>query len=182
MNYVDVTSVQLLIDTRNQLNRWAAPDTVEWHFACITNRWTKRALVSAGFGYPTPSTSQYRHWKPIFSVAEIGGFNPPAGMADACEARKAPDQQQRRPSQRLEGKTDDDDGDKIDESSPDVTETDLAKVATTNVYKKSSRVAFVHGINRPLFHIDLTSALQSAISNAEWKREEQQPGGDGQGA
>ena len=36
-----------------------------------------------------------------------------------------------------------------------------------------SRVAVVHGLNRPLFHMDLTSALQSAIANVERKREEE---------
>lgn len=64
--------MQNLIDVRNQLDRYAAPETVEWHIACINNRWTKRALTSAGFGYPTPPYSVRTRWKPIFSVAEIG--------------------------------------------------------------------------------------------------------------
>ena len=34
------------------------------------------------------------------------------------------------------------------------------------------RVAVVHGLNRPLFHIDLTSALQAAVANAEGKEGE----------
>ncbi|KAJ5765885.1 sulfate anion transporter [Penicillium odoratum] len=53
VNNVDVTCVQGLIDVRNQLNRHAAPSEVQWHFANIKNRWTKRALSAAGFGYPT---------------------------------------------------------------------------------------------------------------------------------
>ena len=32
---------------------------------------------------------------------------------------------------------------------------------------EAKRVAPVHGLNRPLFHIDLTSALQSAVANIE---------------
>ena len=36
-----------------------------------------------------------------------------------------------------------------------------------------SKVAVVHGLNRPLFHMDLTSALQSAIANVERRREEE---------
>ncbi|KAM4066166.1 sulfate permease family protein [Hirsutella rhossiliensis] len=50
VNNIDVTATQALIDVRNQLDRYAAPDTVNWHFANIENRWTKRALAAAGFG------------------------------------------------------------------------------------------------------------------------------------
>ena len=53
----DQRQFQHLIDVRNQLDRYAAPNKVDWHLACINNRWTKRALASAGFGYPTPRTS-----------------------------------------------------------------------------------------------------------------------------
>ena len=52
VNHVDVTSIQGLIDVRNQLNRRATPLEVQWHFASVQNRWTKRALAAAGFGYP----------------------------------------------------------------------------------------------------------------------------------
>lgn len=57
VNNVDVTSIQNLIDLRNQLNRRAAPLEVQWHFAHIGNHWTKRALAAAGFGYPSPGTA-----------------------------------------------------------------------------------------------------------------------------
>ncbi|KAJ5979554.1 sulfate anion transporter [Penicillium waksmanii] len=49
---VDVTSVQNLVDVRNQLNHRTAPLEVEWHFVSIRNEWTKRALTAAGFGIP----------------------------------------------------------------------------------------------------------------------------------
>ena len=70
VNNVDITSVQNLLDVRNQLDRYAAPDVVEWHFAAIGNRWTKRALSSAGFGFPASGGRE--GWKPVFSVAEVG--------------------------------------------------------------------------------------------------------------
>ena len=35
----------------------------------------------------------------------------------------------------------------------------------------AARVTVLHGLNRPLFHIDLTSALQSAITNVEMRGE-----------
>lgn len=47
---VDTTSVQALIDTRREVERWTnAP--VEFHFASILSPWIRRALVAAGFGY-----------------------------------------------------------------------------------------------------------------------------------
>lgn len=56
VNNVDATSIQNLVDLRNQLNRRAAPLEVQWHFAHIRNKWTKRALTAAGFGHPSSGT------------------------------------------------------------------------------------------------------------------------------
>jgi len=71
---VDVTSVQGLIDIRNQLDQYAKPEVVEWHFASISNRWTKRALAAAGFGYPpSEQVGPPGHWKSIYNFAGIGG-------------------------------------------------------------------------------------------------------------
>lgn len=56
VNNVDVTSIQNLIDLRDQLKRRAAPVEVQWHFAHVGNDWTKRALAAAGFGFPSPCT------------------------------------------------------------------------------------------------------------------------------
>ena len=47
-------------------------------------------------------------------------------------------------------------------------------LSTSKAYTKGgagAKVAVVHGLNRPLFHIDLTSALQSAIANVEMRGE-----------
>ena len=43
-----------------------------------------------------------------------------------------------------------------------------------------ARVAVVHGLDRPLFHIDLTSALLSAVANVERRREDEVSIGKGQ--
>merc|ERR1711939_862337 len=88
VNNVDVTSVQNLIDVRNQLDRYAAPESVQWRFACVNNRWTKRALASAGFGFPSAPQEEYHRWKPIFSVAEIGGSASAAAAAEAESNRR----------------------------------------------------------------------------------------------
>jgi solute carrier family 26 (sodium-independent sulfate anion transporter), member 11 len=168
VNNVDVTSIQNLIDVRNQLDRYASPEVVQWHFACINNRWTKRALANAGFGYPTLPTEDYHRWKPIFSVAEIGGSSSAAntaeieqnlrrsstGHADIEEARRG------KPSLVVDK-----------ESSTSGDDVDLQKEITrSKAYTRPDhgpkKIALVHAINRPLFHIDLTSALQNAIANS----------------
>lgn len=72
VNNVDVTSIQGLIDVRAQLDRYAAPDTVEWHFASINSRWTKRALTTAGFGYLDRARFASRaHWNPVYSYTPL---------------------------------------------------------------------------------------------------------------
>jgi sodium-independent sulfate anion transporter 11 len=72
VNNVDVTSIQGLIDVRAQLDRHAAPKTVEWHFASINSRWTKRALTTAGFGYIDRERFAARqHWNPVYSYAPL---------------------------------------------------------------------------------------------------------------
>ncbi|KAL6715840.1 hypothetical protein ACLMJK_006801 [Lecanora helva] len=177
VNNVDITSVQHLIDVRNQLDRYTSPDKVDWHLACINNRWTKRALASAGFGYPTPRTSNadpdaavYEPWKPIFSVAEVGGADSAAAAAGYIEKEK----RQRNNKDLEQARVATDDKDPISKVNAQDRESsssgsDLGReLSASRAYGKSgptSRVAVVHGLNRPLFHIDLTSALQSAITN-----------------
>lgn len=89
VNHVDVTSVQGLVDVRNQLDRYAAPEIVEWHFASINSRWTKRALVSAGFGYiSTERVRALQHWTPAYSFAALdattSGPNPKSNDLEAA--------------------------------------------------------------------------------------------------
>jgi len=159
VNNVDITSVQQLIDVRNQLDRYTAPSVVDWHFANISNRWTKRALVSAGFGYPTLGSSDgiVERWKPIFSVSEIGGADSAAAAAerDANEKDLKGSRTRERPRSGA--------GDIIvQDSGSDLSSSDLK-----GTLKSSSKTAVVNGLNRPLFHIDITSALQSAIANVK---------------
>lgn len=167
VNNVDVTSVQSLIDIRNQLDRHAEPDRVQWHFAHVKSRWTKRALAAAGFGYATPAGDPYFHrWKPIFSIAEI------RGVAEAAEV----DENQRRDTMRTveEGKTPPREKDSIngsDGSSAYAKELRHSKACN----RSDIRTAVVHGLNRPFFHTDLTSALQSAIRNTEALRVKEVP-------
>ncbi|RMZ80046.1 hypothetical protein DV738_g3106, partial [Chaetothyriales sp. CBS 135597] len=179
VNNVDVTSVENLIDVRNQLDRYASPGVVQWHFASVNNRWTKRALAAAGFGYPSVPDDEYSRWKPIFSIAEIGGD---ASAATAAELRDN--------KYRAKSKAD------IEAAEATTTATQNAaatarKTGATTAYSASDsnedsnslnkeltqsrayaaasgrRQYQTTGLNRPLFHLDLTTALQSAIANAK---------------
>ncbi|KAK1989535.1 sulfate permease [Colletotrichum cereale] len=159
VNNVDLTSIQQLIDVRNQLDRYAAPDKVNWHIACINNRWTKRALVAAGFGYPVdPSDGLHHQWKSIFSVAEMGGSDSAAAVAEkeANEKEFSSHGKSTRTTDEEAGK----DGGAYDQIDP------VSSGSRKNTGPKRRGVV-VHGLNRPLFHVDLTSALQSAIANSE---------------
>lgn len=161
VDFVDVTSIQYLIDVRNQLDLYTAPEAVQWHFAHINNRWTKRALTSAGFGYPTPQPHDgFRRWKPIFSVAEIGGQNSAAAVAERerLNRQKAddPEQGQSTITSEREAENSSNDGD------------DYIKQLNTSVAsKRRNNIALVSGLNRPFFHVDVTSAVHSAISSLE---------------
>ena len=177
VNNVDITSIQNLIDVRNQLDRYAAPNVVQWHLACINNRWTKRALVSAGFGYPALEDGTGVHrWKPIFSVAEMGGELSPAAAAEEREnkeIRKASMQQDVEAGQR-----DHETQEEITRHSESESSNSVQKqVRDSKAYRRSGaadgdhRVAVVQGLNRPFFHVDLTSALQSAVHNIEVQAE-----------
>jgi sodium-independent sulfate anion transporter 11 len=172
VNNVDLTSIQNLIDVRNQLDKWAAPDTVDWHFTNINNRWTKRALAAAGFGYysPGPDDSGVHRWKPIFSVAELGGEDSAAAAAEARENKRL---RQRSAAghdiEAAEGVKAVEEGDgSSEDGSLD------KKLAFSEAYggregKRVSRKAVVQGLNRPLFHVDVTAALDSALANAQRK-------------
>lgn len=171
VNNVDITSVQNLIDVRNQLDRYTSPDRVQWHLACINNRWTKRALASAGFGFPTPVTNkdgelEYHRWTPIFSVAEIGGSSSAAAAAEEEENRRL---------HRISIKDDVETRAASESGSASSSEQPQPvglqqDINNSKAYSSSKKVAVVHSLHRPFFHIDLTSALHSAIANAEARK------------
>lgn len=180
VNFVDITSVQQLIDVRNQLDRYAAPEYVDWHIACINNRWTKRALVAAGFGYPTERPDGLHHrWQSIFSVAEMGGDDS-AAAAEEARLNEKTVREREHTEHDVEGGlraprgAGAQDGIHIAEtgsasvgSSQDDEIKGFRATASKSPGLRQRRAVAVHGLNRPLFHVDLTSALQSAVTNIE---------------
>ncbi|KAF2118222.1 sulfate permease-like protein [Lophiotrema nucula] len=170
VNNIDLTSVQNLIDVRNQLDRYAAPDTVDWHFCNINNRWTKRALAASGFGYytPEPEDSGIQRWKPIFSVAELGGSQSAAAAAEA-KARKKSQRVASAKAGDQAGANDDieEHGSSSEADSLDKQLTNSQAYGTSGEQRGGNAV--VQGLNRPLFHLDVTAALQSALANVQRK-------------
>lgn len=173
VNNVDTTSIQNLIDVRNQLDLYASPRSVQWHFAHINNRWTKRGLAAAGFGYPTPASSEgFHRWKPIFSVAEIEGAASAAAHAELVnnEREQAHHHHDVETGLKAKSATTARETNGIETSSNDsneITEDKLHRDLTdSKAYRGRRKVALVQGMNRPFFHIDLTSALQSAVANS----------------
>ena len=183
VNNIDLTSVQQLIDVRNQLDRYAAPETVDWHFACINNRWTKRALVSAGFGYPAIDSGSYRRWRGIFSVAEIGGSQSAAAAAEleVNEKEFGPTPASASPRGSMWPRDTENITKDLGSGSGNNSAADLKTAASRlddgRLHLSRGRAVAVHGLNRPLFHVDLTSALQSAIANVEARAEMTDPDG-----
>ncbi|KAI1790789.1 sulfate permease [Ganoderma leucocontextum] len=56
VSHIDTTGVQSLIDTRNEVERWANKK-IEFHFATVLSPWIRRGLVAGGFGIGSPSSS-----------------------------------------------------------------------------------------------------------------------------
>ena len=170
VNNVDLTSIQNLIDVRNQLDKYAAPDTVDWHFCHISSRWTKRALAAAGFGYytPEPDASGIHRWKPVFSVAEIGGSQSAAAAAEAAENRHAQRSISQVRSNDIEAAHESESSDAGSLNK----QLELSKAYGSvehDTAGATGRIAVVQGLNRPLFHVDVTAALNSALANAQRK-------------
>lgn len=143
---VDLTSIQYLIDVRNQLARHAAPHAVQWHFACVWNPWTKRALAAAGFGYPSFETDDGRpvKFKPVYSFAAVDG----EGNAG------------REVGKHMEGVKE------VDVEGGKVVVEKLEVLGDGQVSDEQMEgVAAVHGINRPFFHPDIQGALNSVAAN-----------------
>jgi len=136
--HLDVTATQALVDLRNQFDRYADPERVEWHFAGVTNRWTRRALVSAGFGVE-------RRDDPNNTEDDKSVFDPllGAGSADG----KGPE---------IKAKSKDD----VEAAAGEITPVASSRAA-------GGRLAPVYGINRPYLHVDVETAVASTIQNLE---------------
>ncbi|KAF2844785.1 sulfate permease-like protein [Plenodomus tracheiphilus IPT5] len=139
VNVIDVTSVNGLIDLRSTLDRYAAPGVVEWHFAGVHNRWTRRALAFAGFGAPS-----------VDDVGNVGGWCPAYSVAVSLGSATE--------NQALD----------MGREKEDL-ETGLQENAITGVSSQGGKGVYqpLYGTNRPFFHIDLHDAVDAAVRDAK---------------
>ncbi|KAM7207774.1 Sulfate transporter family domain containing protein [Naviculisporaceae sp. PSN 640] len=175
VNYLDTTSAQALVDIKNQFERYAAPDRVEWHFAGVQNKWTKRALVANGFGKDTI------HSIPEGGVAGLkaGYSGPLLGVGEATgeggiiAGKSASDRGSSADGTTLDEKTAGSAGGDID-AAVDVEAGHVTAVSSRSTARGdgSFRVVPVYGINRPYFHVDVATALKSVVRNLEGRNDE----------
>ncbi|KAK4163215.1 hypothetical protein QBC43DRAFT_68317 [Cladorrhinum sp. PSN259] len=141
VNALDVTSAQALVDIKNQFNRYSEPNVVEWHFAGVSNRWTKRALVASGFGGDrslhgvTRAEKGQNGWQgPLIGVSEAGGSSDTKTVAG--------------------------DEKKAQEHDIEAVGGEISPVASGK-----GRLVPLYGINRPYFHVDVETAVASVVRN-----------------
>ncbi|KAF1846424.1 sulfate permease-like protein [Cucurbitaria berberidis CBS 394.84] len=150
INNIDITSVQGLLDLRNTLDRFAAPAVVEWHFAGVQNRWTRRALAFAGFGFPAiSSVDELADWCPAYTVA--------TGLVGATEEELRDVetlQLQMRGKNAINRGTE-----------------PKHNIQLHTATEKVDVLQPIYGIDRPLFHIDLHDAVDAAVRDAKKQAE-----------
>ncbi len=166
VNNMDITSVQGLIDARNALDRHSSPSSVDWHFAALWNRWSRRALATAGFGYPaTRSQTTLGDWAPVYCLtSSFAGAVP----EDARAETKRREEQAKTDCESKGGKAryDDDAGFEVGvrDRKPNESASTCEKADPTQ--KEVTPLRPVFALDRPFFHIDLSQAVSSAVRNA----------------
>ncbi|KIV96610.1 hypothetical protein PV10_00452 [Exophiala mesophila] len=178
VNNIDITSVQGLIDTRNALDRWAKPSPVDWHFGGLRNRWSRRALATAGFGRVTQGHSHsLGNWTPIYALT--------TSFAGATEADECSELSRREKTLDAvdEGGNENHgngsamrevDGERTDEKdmaiSMSMSRVDMAVIRTgakeESIHSSAQRLRPVFALDRPNFHADLAGAVAAAVTNA----------------
>lgn len=156
VNNMDVTSIQGLIDLRNALDRYCAPDAVEMHFANINNRWTRRGLAASGFGYPSSQNPEaMANWQPAYTIAAI--LDPTLNETKTCRAAdvEAPSTSEPR-------------------TSTDARTLAAPPAEDTAKCEKTGKAA-VYGVDRPFFHHDLHDAVEVAVRDARLRDATSEP-------
>jgi solute carrier family 26 (sodium-independent sulfate anion transporter), member 11 len=140
---IDSTGIQSLVDTRQQLERYADRQ-LEFHFAQILSPWIKRALVAGGFGIGNPTHRVIE----VASVVPVTGIESPNHHGDEDFARRR---------QKTLGVKPLDSPDFDIERLPD-----RPKNPATGKPSEDSEVLPVVETNYPFFHLDLDDAVRSA--------------------
>ncbi|KAH8895941.1 sulfate permease [Thozetella sp. PMI_491] len=161
VNNIDVTSVNGLVDLRNTLDAHAKPAVVEWHISGLTNRWTRRALAVAGFGYPPANNpAAVSSWIPVYASASLasGAIETTAGQSASRRSLKATDCEAQ-----------------CTQHDVGILETPRHEEAKADSSSASSETSDgnlfvpVHGADRPFFHLDVIEAVDAAVRDAKGK-------------
>ncbi|KAF9739498.1 hypothetical protein PMIN06_001105 [Paraphaeosphaeria minitans] len=161
VNVIDVTSVQGLIDMRATLDRYAAPNKVEWQFAGVRNPSTRRALATAGFGRPLiRNANALAGWCPAYTVSF-----PPHNGVEGTQAGGGERTLER------DGEVSEKN---LAELHPDVTVRNFCRRLAVDDEEKGNIVIaekkrwmdVVYGVDRPFFQVDLTDAVDAAVRDA----------------
>ncbi|KAG8631590.1 hypothetical protein KVT40_000730 [Elsinoe batatas] len=142
INNVDITSVQGLVDIRNSLAKYAAPEQVEWHFANLNNSWARRALTVAGFGVPAGLTKDNLQEKELLYL--VAALEPKDG----------------------------DNGDRVQEKDDLEHASNLRDNTSGSTIRRRTDLmgkGTIGGVNRPHFHVDLLDAMNVAVHEAKRK-------------
>ena len=176
VNNIDITSVQGLIDTRNALDRWAKPSPVDWHFGGLRNRWSRRALATAGFGRVTQGHSQsLGNWTPIYALTtSFAGATEADECSELSRREKALDAVDEGGSgsatREVEGEGAVQEKDMAMSMSMSMSRVDVAVDRTAakeeSIHSSSQRLRPVFALDRPNFHADLAGAVAAAVTNA----------------
>lgn len=141
VNSIDVTSIEALVDLRNSLEGYAHPYRVDWHFASVTNRWSRRALATVGFGIPSTAEAENCRRRGVYVMAStLAGASDDDLRAEIKRRTRAVDNEAR----SVELKSGSEQG-------------------TVTRESLSPRLHPVYGLNRPYFHMDLVQSVSSAI-------------------
>jgi solute carrier family 26 (sodium-independent sulfate anion transporter), member 11 len=131
---------------------------VDWHFANVYNRWARRALAVAGFGFPSNESLEWLgRWKPAYTVAMLSGT--PQGEEDDVHGM----------TNGAAGETDLERPREHSERTARESKTPEETIPTTPDGVPYSRLTTVHGVDRPFFHVDLGEAVDIAVRNAKDK-------------
>ncbi|KAJ2903446.1 hypothetical protein MKZ38_009931 [Zalerion maritima] len=181
VNNMDITAVQALVDLRASLERYASPEPVEWHFANVNNRWTRRALAVAGFGFPAADNPLSEvHWKPAYGVAPLANALVEQEKEAEEKASRVHDEEAGAPARRhssaMARKEDEDaasaataaaskapGGGETPRVSPSGSESSSRRHVGGH---PATKYGTLHGVNRPFFHLDLMAAVESAARDA----------------
>ncbi|KAJ4488210.1 sulfate transporter family-domain-containing protein [Lentinula aciculospora] len=144
VSHIDTTATQALIDTRNEIERWA-DHPVEFYFASILSPWIRRALVAGGFGVGT-SSSRAPH-----EIAAVVPYRDGLGDRQLSDLR-----------QNVREQNDDSDIEKRFSTSAQ------GKNSVTS-FEIGTGYAPLLPVDTPFFHLDLESAVRAAESGLEFR-------------